>query len=161
MGKLNIKGDLKVDGDLGFTATGIHGYITSTGLTSTITTGTPANLLELSTLADSYRYNWNADNTNKRFTYTGANIKKFIFNVSFTMQSNANIATIAYLYKNGVECTGTSTYVNTTNGLTSASINYTVYMDQNQYIELWGQPISSSAQISVQSLNMLITEIGS
>jgi len=119
-------------------------YVSSAVASASITSGTPVNFLANSTIADAGNTgaNWTVDNTNKRFTYTGATTLKFDVHcqISFVgnVTANNSVATLI-IKKNGT--TELNNYdqqrkLGTAADVGNMGISGTIEMAQNDYIEI-------------------------
>ncbi len=141
----------------------------TTGFVQNITDNNPLNLTGNSgsnstTAVNLLRMSSSTDN---RLTYLGKKTRTFQISASLSVRGNTTTGNFYgfFIRKNGVTVTGTTLVetnslmrVNNTSDINSLSISGTVELAPNDYIEIWGQRLTSSGttSITVFSLNLNI-----
>ena len=141
----------------------------TTGFVQNITDNNPLNLTGNSgsnstTAVNLLRMSSSTDN---RLTYLGKKTRTFQISASLSVRGNTTTGNYYgfFIRKNGVTVTGTTLVetnslmrVNNTSDINSLSISGTVELAPNDYIEIWGQRLTSSGttSITVFSLNLNI-----
>lgn len=105
--------------------------------------------------------NQHFSHTNNRLTYTSE--LKSLFTIragaSFIATSNKQIS--MYIYKNGAQVPGSFKVTQTTDGngkADNASVYAVTTLEQNDYIELWISNDSTTGDVTVVSLDVLVSE---
>lgn len=97
-------------------------------------------------------------NTDNRATYTGSIERIFTVTATLSVTSGNNNQIGMYVAKNGTVITESETYI-TTNGsgrAEAATIQALVTLSTNDYIEIWVENSTSTTDITVTNLNVLI-----
>lgn len=134
-------------------------YINSQATTTISTANTPVKVS--GTTAASLMFRADDDGVSNRIRYTG--LSRRYFQVSATFSFNADGSWLSsdvvafYVYKNGVQVPSIYTEMRTSSNSTiSGSILGVVELETNDYIELWVANKSSTANITLNSMNLIV-----
>lgn len=131
-------------------------YITTPILTSIVTVNTPIKVAGITASADLHRVSAPTDN---RLTYNGVKTRAFQFVCSLSMTSPANNKVVNfYLAKNGVVLPVSKqvTKIATGTDARGLSLSGVVILAPGDYIEVWVENTTDSADIMLESLNLSI-----
>lgn len=132
--------------------------------TGTLTAGTPINIFENCTIADSAvgSVDFTVDNTNKRLIYTGAFQKKAKASLSVSLSSSQkDIVLSIYLYKNGslLDPYGAEISIDVVGDIHTVSLSDHLLLNNNDYFEIFADISTGTTTITPESGVLLITEI--
>lgn len=131
-------------------------YLTTPILTNIATVNTPVKAAGTTTYADLHRVSTPTDN---RLTYDGVKTRAFQYVCSLSMTSPANNKVINfYLAKNGVVLPTSKqvTKIATGTDARGLSLSGVVILAPGDYIEIWVENTTDSADIMLESLNLSI-----
>jgi hypothetical protein len=131
-------------------------YISTTAATIFAATNTPVKVLGTTTSANLFRATATGSN---RITYTGKKTRRLQVMCSLTgTQGSTNIVYAFFIAKNGVVLPESKQVVKFANSSDqqSVTVSCTVQLAPNDFIEIWVQNQTSTASLTVQSLNMSI-----
>ena len=125
---------------------------------TTITVNTPTKIAGTTTAASINQKFTHSDN---RVTYTGAIVRDFQVTAVASCTSGNTHQVGFYVVKNGIIITESETYI-TTSGSGRAEnviVQTVVQLQQNDYIEIWTENETSSTNITVQFLNVIVKSL--
>lgn len=132
-------------------------YITGTSTTVISAVNSPVKLAGTTTGLNLLR---TSAPTNNRLEYLGNKIRYFNYNLSLSVTAADTNRTYAfYIYKNGVqlpESVQSKTIVANAPNRENISLSGVVELSANDYIEVWVENLDNDADITAQSMNLVI-----
>jgi hypothetical protein len=153
----------RFEGNRGITNTAVvSGYYMQGNATDTVisATATPVKVLGTTTeTAISQKFD---NTTSNRALYEGAIPRNFEVQIVFSLSSGNNNKIGFYVAKNGTELSESETYVTTDSGgrLENGYVQVLVSLEDGDYIEAFVENDTATNDVLVDSMNLIIKEVG-
>lgn len=140
----------------------VSGYYMQNNVTTTVisATGTPVKVAGTTTeTAISQKFD---NSTTNRALYEGAIPRNFEVQIVFSLSSGNNNKIGFYVAKNGTELSESETYVTTDSGgrLENGYVQVLVALEDGDYIEAFVENDTSTSNVLVDSMNLIVKEVG-
>ncbi|MGB3345247.1 MAG: hypothetical protein WBA61_15165 [Aequorivita sp.] len=145
------EGDANASGNMSLNSAVQTSFSTNPSLLKLPVTTTSSNL---------FRFEREVLTPNNKIKYIGSKKRYFQVNASISYESSTTAATVYILYiaKNGAIIGDTKVYGRTASStrISSLPIVATIELEKDDYIEIWAERLSGSAQMDVRSLSLSI-----